>query len=149
MKKKGKEHEDLKSLCRIIPKVVSDQTPRNMRHERICHMLKGVIAKCDGCNKSFTSKELIWNAVVNWVRKLNQQQVPIFPNLEKGYLLSKCQMEHLALRFSYDMEFYNRHPCEEMEQILKTIVLLHDNKHVYRHRNGCFKKSNECRFSYP
>jgi len=24
-------------------------------------------------------------------------------------------MESLALRFSYDMEFYNRHPCEEME----------------------------------
>ena len=35
--------------------------------------------------------------------------------LEKGYLLSKYQMESLALRFSYDMEFYNRHPCEEME----------------------------------
>jgi len=113
--KKGKEHEELNSLCRIIPKVVPDQTLRNMRHERICHMLKGVIAKCDGCNKSFTSKELIWNAVMNWVRKLNQRQVPIFPNLKKGYQLSKYQMESLALRFSYDMEFYNRHPCDEME----------------------------------
>jgi hypothetical protein len=39
--------------------------------------LKGVIAKCDGCNKTFTSKELIWNAIVNWVEKLHQQQVPI------------------------------------------------------------------------
>ncbi len=47
MKKKGKEHEELKSLCRIIPKIVPDQTLRNMRHERICHMLRGVIAKCD------------------------------------------------------------------------------------------------------
>ena len=112
-------------------------------------MLKGVIAKCDGCNKSFTSKELIWNAVKNWVRKLNQQQVPIFPNLEKGYPLTKYQMESLALRFSYDMEFYNRQPCEEMEQILKTIVLLHYNEHDHRHRKNCFKKSNECRFSFP
>ena len=50
MKKKGKEHEELKSLGRIIPKVVPDQTLRNMRHERICHMLKGVIAKCDIIN---------------------------------------------------------------------------------------------------
>jgi hypothetical protein len=41
----GKETEEAISLCRIIPKVVPDQTLRNMRHERICHMLKGVIAK--------------------------------------------------------------------------------------------------------
>jgi hypothetical protein len=84
MKKKGKETEEATSLCRIMPKVVPDQTLKNIRHKRICHMLKGVIAKCDGCNKTFTSKELIWNAVVNWVEKLNQQQVPIFPNLRKG-----------------------------------------------------------------
>jgi hypothetical protein len=25
-------------------------------------------------------------------------------------------MDSLALKFSYDMEYYNRHPCEEMEQ---------------------------------
>jgi hypothetical protein len=40
-----KKAEEATSLCRIIPKVVPDQTLRNMRHERICHMLKGVIAK--------------------------------------------------------------------------------------------------------
>jgi hypothetical protein len=112
---KGKENEELKSLCRIIPTVVPDQILRNMRHERIFHMLKGVIAKCDGCNKSLTRKELIWNAVMNWVRKLNQQQVLILPNLKKGYPPSKYQMKSLVLRFSYDMEFYNRHPHEEME----------------------------------
>ena len=58
-------------------------------------------------------------------------------------------MDSLALRFSYDMQYYNRHPCEEMEQILKTIVLLQFNEHDYHHRKGCFKKSNECRFPYP
>jgi hypothetical protein len=102
-------------------------------------MLKGVLAKCDGCNKTFTSEELIWNAIMNRVEKLHQQQVPIFPNLSKGYPLSKYQMDSLALRFSYDMEYYNRHPCEEMEQILKTIVLLQFNEHGYHHRKGCFK----------
>jgi hypothetical protein len=75
---KGKENEAATSLCRIIPKVVPDQTLRNMRHERICHMLKGVIAKSDGCNKTFKSKELIWNIIMKWVAKLNQQQLPIF-----------------------------------------------------------------------
>jgi len=111
-----------------------NQTIRNMRHERLCHMLKGVIAKCDGCNKTFTSRELIWNAIVNWVGKLHLQQVPIFPNLKKGYPLSKYQMDSLALRFSHDMEYYNRHPCKEMAQILKTIVLLQFNEHDYYHR---------------
>jgi hypothetical protein len=47
---KGAEHDDSIFLCRIIPSVVPDQTIRNMRHQRHCHMLKGVIAKCEGCN---------------------------------------------------------------------------------------------------
>ena len=80
--------------------------------------------------------------------KIKSTTTSNFPNLRKDYLLSKYQMDNLALRFNYDMEFYNRHPCEEMEQILKTIVLLQYNKHGYHHRKGCFKKSNEFRFSY-
>lgn len=60
---KKTEHDNLNSLCRIIPSAVPDQTIRNIRHERYCHMLKGVVAKCDGCNQIFTSQKLIWNAV--------------------------------------------------------------------------------------
>jgi hypothetical protein len=63
-------------------------------------MLKGVIAKCDGCNKSFTSKELVWNTIVNWVRKLNQQQVPIFLNMKKRLYAIKIPNGKFTLEIS-------------------------------------------------
>jgi hypothetical protein len=146
---KGAEHDDSIFLCRIIPSVVPDQTIRNMRHQRHCHMLKGVIAKCEGCNETFTSQKIIWNAVDNWVDKLHHQGVSIFPNFKQGLPLSKYQMDRAALRFSYDMEYYTRYPCEEVQRILKIIVLTQFNEHDYRHRKGCFKKTDECRFTFP
>ena len=64
-------------------------------------------------------------------------------------MLTKSCMENVSLWFSYDMEHYMRYPLQEMEKILKTILLLHFNEHDYQHRKGCFKNSNDCRFCYP
>jgi len=72
-----------------------------------------------------------------------------FFNLRSGCTLTKGCMENVTLWFSYDMEYYMRYPLQQMEKILKTIILLHFNEHDYRHRKGCFKKSSECRFCYP
>jgi len=55
--------------CRILPTVVPNQTLQNMRHERLYHILKGTVAKCDRCSRTFTSQELVWNAIGNWVQK--------------------------------------------------------------------------------
>jgi hypothetical protein len=96
-----------------------------MRHERLCHVLKGAVAKCDSCSQTFTSQELVWNAIGNWAQKIHLQNFPIFYNLRKGCVLSKSCVENVSLRFSYDMEYYMRYPLQEMEKILKTIVLLH------------------------
>jgi hypothetical protein len=63
--------------------------------------------------------------------------------------LSREKMDCIALRYPYDMEYYYRNPCLEVEKILRTIVLLRFNEHDYHHRKGCFKKSEECRFHYP
>jgi hypothetical protein len=120
-----------------------------MRHERLCHLLKGVVAKCDSCSQTFTNQELIWNAIGNWAKIINLHDYPIFSNFKSGCPLTKSCMEYVALRFSDDMEYYMRYPLQEMEKILKAIVLLQFNEHDYRHRKGCFKKSNECRFCYP
>ena len=38
-----------------------------MRHERACHMLKRVVAKCEGCGQNFTTSKLIWNAIGNLI----------------------------------------------------------------------------------
>jgi hypothetical protein len=35
------------------------------------------------------------------------------------------------------------------KKLLDAIILNHFNEHDYRHRRGCFKKSNECRIHYP
>jgi hypothetical protein len=85
-RKRDVEHDDPNSLCRIIPSVVPDQTIRNMRHQRLCHMLKGIKAKCEGCNQTFTSQKIIWNAVDNWVDKLHQQGIFIFRISNRAFL---------------------------------------------------------------
>jgi hypothetical protein len=36
-----------------------------------------------------------------------------------------------------------------LKKILSALTLLRFNEHDYKHRKGCFKKSDECRFSYP
>ncbi len=76
---------------------------------------------------------------------------PLCPNFYKNasFPLTKEQIDNIAMRFTFDMEYFNRHPCFEMERLLLTIVLSHFNEHDFHHRKGCFKKSDECRFSYP
>jgi hypothetical protein len=65
------------------------------------------------------------------------------------FLLSKEQIDIVALRISYDMEYFSRHPNDTLKKMLFTIVLNHFNEHDYRHRKGCFKKTTDCRFHYP
>jgi hypothetical protein len=144
-----KDTSDHHDGCRIIPSIVPNQTLRNMRHERACHILKGTVAKCEGCGQIFTSSRLIWNAIHNWIKNLDCN--PFCPNFFKNasFPLTKEQIDIIAMRFTYDMEYFNRHPCFEMERLLLTIVLFRFNEHDFRHRKGCFKKSDECSFSYP
>jgi hypothetical protein len=46
------------------------------------------------------------------------------------------------------MEYFLRHPNDTLKKMLFT-VLNHFNKHDYRHRKGCFKKTSNCRFHCP
>ncbi len=61
----------------------------------------------------------------------------------------KEQIDIVALRISYDMEYFSRHPNDTLKKMLFTIVLNRFNEHDYRHRKGCFKKTTDCRFHYP
>jgi hypothetical protein len=49
----------------------------------------------------------------------------------------------------YDSKYLLQNPDKTWKKLLDTIILNHFNEHDYRHRKGCFKKSNECRFHYP
>ncbi len=56
--KGGKIIDKNAHLCRIVPAVVPSQTLRNLRHERGCHLLKGIVAKCP-LNASILASTLV------------------------------------------------------------------------------------------
>jgi hypothetical protein len=62
---------DKNDECRIVPTIVPNQILRNVRHERACHILKGTVAKCEGCGQIFTTSKLIWNSIQNWIKYLD------------------------------------------------------------------------------
>jgi hypothetical protein len=47
------------------------------------------------------------------------------------------------------MFYLSTEPNTPLKKILSALTLLRFNEHDYKHRKGCFKKSDECRFSYP
>ena len=142
------KQNDSDHVCRILPIVVPDQTLRNMRHKKGSHILKGTIARCEGCKQQFTTSTLIGNAIDKW-NNLVQDSNSYFSKKDVQFPLSKEKIDTIAIRFPYDMESLLREPNSILEKILKTITLFRFNEHDYKHRKGCFKKSDECRFSYP
>jgi hypothetical protein len=148
-KKKGEKLGCSNSTCQIVPSVVQNQILRNLRHQRYCHILKGLVGKCDGCGENFTSSNLIWNAVKNWKAKLDKKDISNYFNLDQNLPLSRERINCLAMKYCYDMEYFNRFKCDEMEKILKTIILFQFNEHDFHHHKGCFKKKEECLFHYP
>jgi hypothetical protein len=88
-KKKGEKLDCSDSTCKIVPSVVQNQILQNMRHQRYCHILKGLVGKCDGCGENFTSLNLIWNAVKNWKAKLDKKDISNYFILDQNLPLSR------------------------------------------------------------
>jgi hypothetical protein len=120
-----------------------------MRHERSCHVFKCFVGKCTVCGERFTTtSKLLWNAIKLWNDQCSVKSCqPYFEN-DVMFPLSKEQVDIVALRISYDMEYFSRHPNDTLKKMLFTIVLNCFNEHDYRHRKGCFKKTSDCRFHY-
>ncbi len=53
---------------------------------------------------------------------------------------------NMAMNFPYDMVLLSRDPISMLEKMLRAITLF--NEHDWPGK-GCFKKSDECHFSYP
>jgi hypothetical protein len=83
------KQNDLDKIFRIVPTAVRDQTLRNMQHIKGTHILKGTIARCEGCKQQFTT----------------------------------LLREPISIRV--------------------IITLFRFNEHDYKHRKGCFKKSDD------
>ncbi len=91
---------------------------------------------CENCGETFTSPKIIWNAVRNWVKKNGYDSSSIFQNVDNSVPVSLNRIDNFSQRFTYDMEYYTRNPCEEMERILQTFILFQYNEHDYHHRKG-------------
>jgi hypothetical protein len=148
------EHVELnesavEDFCQIIPTPVCTKNLMQMRHERTCHVFKGFIGKCAVCGEKFTSNKILWNAIKLWNQQCTEKMgYQVFKD-DVTFHLSKEQIDKVALRISYDMEYISRHPNGTLKKMLYTIVLNRFNEHDYRHRKERFKKTSECRFHYP
>jgi hypothetical protein len=99
-----------KKVSRILPTPVCKNNLLCMRHERTCHVFKGFVGKCAVCGERFTTSKLIWNTIKLWNDQCSVKSCqPYFEN-DIIFPLSKEQVDILALRISYDMEYFSRHP---------------------------------------
>jgi hypothetical protein len=138
-----------KKLGRILPTPICKNNLLQLRHESSCHVFKGFVGKCAVCGERFTTSKLSWNAIKLWNDQCSvKSSQPYFEN-DVIFPLSKEQVDIVALRISYDMEYFSIHPNDTLKKMLFTIVLNHFNEHDYCHRKGCFKKTSDCRFHYP
>jgi hypothetical protein len=118
-----------------------------MRHERTCHIFKGFIGKCAVCGEKFTSTKILLNAIKLWNQQCTEKMgCQVFKD-DVIFPLSKEQIDNIALRISYDMEYISRHPNGTLKKMLYNIVLNHFNEHDYRRRKGCFKKHQNVDFT--
>jgi hypothetical protein len=138
-----------KKVCRILPTAVCRNNLLRMRHERTCHVFKGFVGKYAVCGEKFTTSKLIWNAIKLWNDQCSVNNCQSYFESDVIFLLSKEQIDIVALRISYVMEYFSKHPNDTLKKMIFTIVLNRFNEHDYRHRKGCFKKTTNCRFHYP
>jgi hypothetical protein len=96
-----------KKVCRILPTPVCSNNLLCMRHERACHVFKGLVGKCAVCGEKFTTNKLIWNAIKLWNDQCSVSMCQQYFENDVIFPLCKEQIDIVALRISYDMESKN------------------------------------------
>ena len=74
------------------------QTLRDMRHEDHCNDLKGVTATCCNCTATFTTQDIVNNALNIWNNLSGQPGRHV-----KSFPIYQAQMDIFAMRHMYDM----------------------------------------------
>jgi len=119
---------------------VGDQALREMRHKRKCNEHNGLIARCPGCNQSFTVQGIIEKALRYHFGGSNQKP---FNFLSRN--------DHRLDRLVYEMQKDFNWSANEPEKIAKRYFACNAlvNMHLPTHTARCFKKGCECYTNLP
>ena len=118
-----------------------------MRHEDHCNDLKGITATCCNCTATFTTQDIVNNALNTWNTLSGQPG-----RHDKSFPIGQAQMDIFAMRHMYDIHASKiqyclnisreTHPCclKHHKQARQCILNLRFNEHDWQHRPSCFKK---------
>jgi hypothetical protein len=113
-----------------------------MRHERSCHVFKDFLGKCTVCGERFTTSKLSWNAIKLWNDQCSVKSCQPYFEKDVIFPLSKKQVDIFALRISYDMEYFSRHPNDTLKKMLLIIstsmIIVIERDVLKRHQTADF-----------
>ncbi|MFN9654790.1 MAG: AAA family ATPase, partial [Dolichospermum sp.] len=126
---------------------VSLQNLREMRHRELLKKHKGKVVSCNNCKKEWDTAEVVQGVLAKMFVMAREEYAEYWPD-ELEFPLCYEQMELLMLRFQFDMAQIPKEK-EHSRRFLHCLGILFFNTHDWKHRKGCFKKGNECRFHIP
>jgi hypothetical protein len=127
-----------KDLIRII-EPVSDQTLREMRHKKLCHVHNGHIATCIKCEHKISVNEIITHALNVHLGKTNCNF--FFPdgNVKR--------LDKLVYELQKDFQWMSKNDYQKSLRYFASNALV--NVHLVTHATRCFKKGPECYANLP
>jgi len=126
---------------------VSMQTLREMRHIEFRKKHEGKVIICTECSNKWDTAQVV-NGVIRNLYAKSREEDPTYWSNELTFPLHHEQMELIALRYQSDMRTISKEKVHT-RRLLHLVALLFFNTHDWRHRKGCYKKGNECRFHLP
>ena len=127
-----------KDLIRTI-EPVSDQTLRQMRHKKLCHVHSGQIATCTKCSKEIYANQIVANALNVHLRKANN--IFSFPdgNVKR--------LDKHVYELQKDFKWIYKDDRHKSLRYFASNALV--NFHLVTHATRCFKKGPECYANLP
>ena len=123
------------------------QDLREMRHREYLKKQCGRVVHCLSCDKKWDTASVV-NSVMEKLFLVSKETHPTYWPSNLSFPFTYEQTELMALRYQYDMIQF-----KDTDVVLKRfhnlLSLLFFNTHDWKHRKGCFKKGNECRFNIP
>jgi hypothetical protein len=119
-----------------MPRVVDEQSLRELRHKTGCRQHNGAIAYCDTCDKKWTNEELVEEYLKNKYPNIKEKMTTLHDK-HNPYL------EELVYRLQVSARL------TDSGSINSDIIQALTNLHYTQHCKTCFKRTSECRYNMP